>query len=187
MSASTPRLPVPLSVEQIADLRLASSSLVGARRRAFQAAMTEKYCAGNARHAERVFGWGRHTVELGLHERRTGIVCLSAHAAGSGKPRWEAEHPEVAAALWDIAEAHSQQDPSFRTTVAYTRLTAAEALTRLRDAGFAEEQLPSPSTMAEVLNRNGYRLRPVLKAKPQKNSRKPRRSSPTSPKRTVSR
>ena len=32
----------------------------------------------------------------------------------------------------------------------------------------AEAQLPSPSTLAEVLNRNGYRLRPVLKAKPQK-------------------
>jgi hypothetical protein len=30
------------------------------------------------------------------------------------------------------------------------------------------DQLPSPSTMAEVLNRMGYRLRKVLKAKPQK-------------------
>jgi hypothetical protein len=31
--------------------------------------------------------------------------------------------------------------------------------------------------MAEVLNRNGDRLRPVLKAKPQKKSRKPMPSS----------
>lgn len=116
MPSSSTRLSVTLSAEQIADLRLASASLVGARRRAFQAAMTEKYCAGNARQAERVFGWGRHTVALGQHERRTGLVCLSAHAAGSGQPRWEQRHPAVAAALWRLAEAYSQQDPSFRTT-----------------------------------------------------------------------
>jgi hypothetical protein len=47
-------------------------------------------------------------------------------------------------------------------------LTAAEALKQLRAQGFQEDQLPSPSTMAEVLNRNGYRLRKVLKAKPLK-------------------
>ena len=34
------------------------------------------YCAGNARQAEATFGWGRETVALGLHEARTGIVCL---------------------------------------------------------------------------------------------------------------
>jgi hypothetical protein len=39
--------------------------------------------------------------------------------------------------------------------LSYTRLTAAEALQQLRAQGFPEEQLPSPSTMAEVLNRNG--------------------------------
>jgi hypothetical protein len=66
----------------------------------------------------------------------------------------------------------------------FTRLTAKEALEQLRAQGVAEEVLPSPSTMAEVLNRNGYRLRPVVKAKPQKKSRKPTPSSPTSSKRT---
>jgi len=34
--------------------------------------------------------------------------------------------------------------------------------------------------MADILNRNGYRLRPVLKAKPQKKFRKPTSSSTTS-------
>ena len=59
-----------------------------------------------------------------------------------------------------------------------TRLTAAEALNQLRAQGFREDQLPAPSTMAEVLNRNGYRLRKVVKAKPQKKSPKLMRSSP---------
>jgi Rhodopirellula transposase DDE domain len=38
----------------------------------------------------------------------------------------------------------------------------------LRAQGYEEEQLPAPSTMATVLNRLGFRLRKVLKAKPQK-------------------
>ena len=38
----------------------------------------------------------------------------------------------------------------------------------LRDQGYGAEQLPSPSTMAAVLNRMGFRLRKVVKAKPQK-------------------
>ena len=71
-------------------------------------------------------------------------------------------------ALERLAEAHAQQDPTFRTTLAYTRLTAKAALSALRAQGYSEEQLPSPSTMAEVLNRLGFRLRKVVKAKPQK-------------------
>jgi len=174
---------LPLSASHLDDLRLASSRLTGAERRAFQAAMALKYCGGNARHAERVFGWGRETVQLGLHERRTGLICVGAQAACGGHRLWEAQHPEVAQALWRLAEAHSQQDPTFRGPLAYTRLTAAEALQQLRVQGFSAEVLPSPSTMAEVLNRNGYRLRPVVKAKPQKNSRKRTPSLPTWPKR----
>ena len=140
----------------------------GAERRAFQAAMTLKYCQGNARLSERVFGWGRETVQLGLNEHRTGVICQGAQASCSGDKLWEEKHPEVAKALWALAELHSQQDPTFRTLLSYTRLTAAEALKQLRAQGFQEDQLPSSSTMAEVLNRNGYRLRKVLKAKPLK-------------------
>jgi len=47
----------------------------GAERRAFQAAMTLKYCLGNARRAEKVFGRGRETIQLGLNEHRTGTIC----------------------------------------------------------------------------------------------------------------
>jgi hypothetical protein len=158
----------PISVSQIEDLKLASSKLTGAERRSFQAAMTLKYCKGSARLAEEVFGWGRETVQLGLNEQRTGIICLGAQSAYSGDKRWEEKHPEVAQALWDLMEAHSQQDPTFRTSVSYTRLTAAKAIEELRLQGFQAHQLPSPSNMAEILNRNGYRLRKVLKAKPLK-------------------
>jgi hypothetical protein len=74
----------------------------------------------------------------------------------------------VAEALRQLADAHAQQDPTFRTSVTYTRLTAQAALKALSEQGYSEEQLPSPSTMAAVLNRMGFRLRKVVKAKPQK-------------------
>lgn len=51
------------------DLKLAASQMSGARQRAFQAAMALKYCAGNPRQAESVFGWSRRAVELGLAGR----------------------------------------------------------------------------------------------------------------------
>lgn len=157
-----------LTPDQIQDLRLAASKMTGATRRAFQAEMTLKYCHGSARLAETILGWSREAVEVGLAEHRTGIICLGAQAAFSGRKRWEEQYPEAAEALRHLAEAHAQQDPTFRTTLAYTRLTAKAAREALRAQGVLEDQLPSPSTMAEVLNRMGYRLRKVLKAKPQK-------------------
>ena len=157
-----------LRPSQIVDLRLAASKMTGATRRAFQAEMALKYCGGNPLLAETIFGWGRHTVEVGLAERRTGIMCLGAQSAFSGRKPWEDTQPKAAEALWRLAEAHAQQDPTFRTTLAYTRLTAKAALEALRAQEYSEDQLPSPSTMAAVLNRLGFRLRKVVKAKPQK-------------------
>src|SRR5919199_3709849 len=93
----------PLSASQVAELRLAASKMTGPTRRAFQAEMTLKYCQGNPLQAETVFGWGRHTVALGLSERRTGIMGLGAQAAFSGRKRWEDQHSQVAEALRQLA------------------------------------------------------------------------------------
>jgi hypothetical protein len=146
-----------LSPALIADLRLAASKMTGPTRRAFEAEMTIKYCEGNPLMAEAVFGWGRQTVALGLAERRTGIICLGAQSAFSGRKRWEEQHPQAAQALRQLAEAHAQQDPTFRTSLPSTRLTAQAALHALTAQGYREDQLPSPTTMAEVLNRLGFR------------------------------
>src|SRR6267142_5114416 len=117
-----------LSPSQIADLRLAASQMSGPKRRAFEAEMAVKYCGGTPLKAEALFGWGRQTVALGLAERRTGSICLGAQAAFSGHKRWEEQHPQVAQALRQLAEAHAQQDPTFRTSLSYTRLAAQAAL-----------------------------------------------------------
>ena len=165
----------PLTASQIADLRLAASKMGGAKRRAFQAEMALKYCQGKPRLTETVFGWGRENVALGLAEKRSGITCEGAHSFYGGVKRWEERQPEAAEALRQLAQAYAQQDPTFTTSIEYTRLTAAEAIRQLSAQGFRAEQLPAPSTMAEILNRMGYRLRKVLKAKPQKKSQKPTR------------
>jgi hypothetical protein len=157
-----------LTKSQIEDLRLAARKMKGAARRVFQAEMCLKYCDGNARYAETLWGWGRDTVELGLSEKRSGINCVGAQSMCSGVKKWEEKQPIVAQVLKEIAEAHAQQDPSFRTSIAYTRLTASEAISQLRNQGFEESEIPAPSTMALILNRMGYRLRKVVKAKPQK-------------------
>ena len=105
---------------------------------------------------------------LGLAEKRSGIICLGSQSAFSGRKRWEEHRPQVAHSLRQLADARAQQDPTFRTSLTDTRLTGQSALKTLREQGDSDEELPSPSTMAEVLNRIGYRSRKVVKAKPQK-------------------
>ena len=124
-----------LTPSQIADLRLASSKLTGPERRSFEAAMTLKYCEGNPLMAAAVFGWGRQTVALGLAESRSGIICLGAQAAFSGRKRWEEHQPQAAQALRQLADAHAQQELTFRPSLTYTRLTAHAALQALREQG----------------------------------------------------
>jgi hypothetical protein len=90
----------------------------GPKRRAFEAEMTLKYCGGPPLLAATIFGWGRHTVEVGLAERRTGLICLGAPSAFSGRKRWEDQQPEAAEDLRRLAESPAQHDPTFRTTLA---------------------------------------------------------------------
>ncbi|MBE9125935.1 hypothetical protein IQ258_07095 [Coleofasciculus sp. LEGE 07081] len=59
----------------------AATKLTGNRKRAFMAKVTEDYFEGSARKAETVLGWYRHSVQLGLHERQTGIVCVDNYQA----------------------------------------------------------------------------------------------------------
>src|SRR5256714_15460048 len=86
-----------LSQGQIDDLRLAASKMIGAERRAFMAEMALKYCGGGARLAETGFGWGRETVEMGLGEKRTGLICFWAQSADCGRQRWEERQPGAGA------------------------------------------------------------------------------------------
>ncbi|HVA45487.1 MAG TPA: hypothetical protein VNH11_03800, partial [Pirellulales bacterium] len=64
-----------LTESVLATIKSAARKLTGFRRRQFQAEMAIKYCDGNPRRVEELFGWSRDTVNTGLGERRTGIRC----------------------------------------------------------------------------------------------------------------
>ena len=59
-----------------ATIKDAAQKLTGHRKRAFMAKVSEDYFDGSARKAETYLGWSRNAVQLGLHERRTGITCI---------------------------------------------------------------------------------------------------------------
>ena len=107
-----------LTPSQVEDLRLAASKMTGASRRAFQAEMTVKYCEGSARKAERLMGWGRKNVRLGLEEKRSGIICVGLQSVKSGSKKWEELFLEAAQALEKIGEAYAQQNPTFSNPIA---------------------------------------------------------------------
>ena len=134
---------------------------------------------GSAWRAESQFGWNRHTVELGLRERASGIVCMDNFQA-RGNKKSEAKRPALERDIRALADPHSQADPQFKSTLSYTRLSAASVRRALiQEKGWREEDLPAPRTMNSILNRLGYRLRSVAKTKPEKKQRTPRPSSPT--------
>jgi hypothetical protein len=148
-------------------IRSGARRLTGFRRRAFQAEVAVELCSGNARQAERRFGWGRETVEKGLHERHTGIRCLEDFVA-RGRRRVEDRDRRLAADIRAIAEPHSYADPSLKSSRRYTNLTAAEVRTALIARGHAEADLPAERTMRNILNRMNYRLKRIRKGKPLK-------------------
>jgi hypothetical protein len=155
----------------------AARKLTGFRRRQFQAEMAIKYCQGHPRRAEQVFGWGRDAVNTGLNELRTGIRCMDGFSA-RGRPKTEKKQPELASVIHALAEPKSQADPKFQTPLAYTRITAKAVHKHLKANAAGENQhVPAERTVHDILNRLGYRLRPVRKTKPQKKFARPMPSS----------
>lgn len=146
----------------------AAKKLTGYKRRAFQAQTTLDLLDGNNRQAERVFGWGRKTVEKGLHELQSGLRCWDAYQARGNKPT-EEKMLRLASEIADIVDPKSQAEPRFRTTLAYTRITAkAVRATLIAEKGYADEELPCERTIDNILNRLGCCLRRVEKTKPVK-------------------
>jgi hypothetical protein len=157
-----------LSNKHIATIKYAARKLTGSKRREFQAQVTVDYMNSNGRLAEKTFGWCRHAVTLGLHEKRRGIVCISNFKA-RGNKKTEEKNKSLEIDICCLAEPESQTDPKFQTAFKYTRLTAkAVRLALITEKGWSHGSLPCEKTIGNILNRLGYRLRRVQKAKPLK-------------------
>jgi transposase len=168
-----------LTEDTIETIVSAAKLLTGYRRRQFQAEMALKYCNGSARQAETLFGWGRVAVETGLNERRTGIRCLDA-ANRRGRKKTEERCPKLEDRIHRLVDPQAQADPKFQTTLAFTRITAKAVREALQAEPELQGAVPCRQTVGRVLNRLGYRLRRVLKARPEKKFPRPTRSSQTS-------
>lgn len=152
-------------------LQTGVNRLRGHERRLFMAEVTRELCGGNARQAERRFGWGREAVTKGLHELEQGVRCVENFSA-RGRPRWEEDNPQRAQDIRAIVEPHTQADPELKSERRYTNLSAAETLEQLQTKkGYAGDDLPSERTMRDILNRMGYRLKRIQKAKPLKKTK----------------
>jgi hypothetical protein len=148
-------------------LRSGARRLTGYQRRLFQAEVTSELCGGSARLAERRFGWGRDTVDKGLHESHQGMRCLENFAA-RGRRRSEDKDPQLAADIRAIVDPHTYADPELRSSRRYTNLSAAEVRDALVKKGYPKAELPSERTMRDILNRMNYRLKRIQKGKPLK-------------------
>jgi transposase len=151
-------------------IRSGARRLTGFQRRSFQAEVAVELCGGSARQAERRFGWGRETVDKGLHESRQGVRCLENFAA-RGRRRSEEKDPQLAADIRTIVEPHSHADPELKSSRRYTNLSAAEVRAALIAKGYSEPGLPSERTMRDILNRMNFRLKRIQNGKPLKKTK----------------
>jgi hypothetical protein len=143
-------------------IRDAGNALTGYKRRTFVAQVAIDYFDGSARKTERIMGWSRDMVFLGLNEIRTGIRCIDNYS-GRGNKRTEDKLAGLEEAIHEIVEPHSQTDPDFRNPYSYLKITAKSVRKELINKGYKDEQLPTENTIGNILNRMDYNLKRVQK------------------------
>jgi len=157
-----------LDNEVKAIIKDAAKRLTSFKRRAYQAKITLSYFGGKARKAEREMGWGRESVEKGLKETESGIRCVD-NFQGRGRHRTEDKLPNLREDIISLAEPQTQADPAMKSSFTYTRITAKAMRKALIDKkGYNDEDLPTDNIIGNILDRLGYNLKRVLKAKPLK-------------------
>ncbi|MEI8209757.1 MAG: hypothetical protein WCG16_11165 [Methylococcales bacterium] len=96
-------------------------------------------------------------------------VNTARSSKARGNKKTEEKMPQLENDMISLAEPESQIDPKFQTVFKYTRITAKamrEAL--ITKKGWQTTELPCEKTIGTILNRLGFRLRRVQKAKPLK-------------------
>jgi hypothetical protein len=148
-------------------LKRTAKTFKGAGRRRFIAQTVEAFGLSQ-RQAELRLGWDCETIRKAQHELRSGITCSDNFSARGRKPA-EYHLPRLLEDVTDLVKDHLQTDPTFQTTGLYCRLSARHVRDQLiQRKGYTHEQLPCVQTIGEKLNRLGFRLKSVVKSRPQK-------------------
>jgi len=139
----------------------------GARRRRFIAETVEAFGLSQ-RQAELQLGWSRDIIRKAQHEVHSGITCAD-NFSGRGRKPAEFHLPQLLPDICDLVKDHLQTDPTFQTTGLFCRLSASEVREQLIERkGHSHERLPCVQTIGDKLNLLGFRLRTVVKSRPQK-------------------
>ena len=148
-------------------LKETAKQLKGSERRQFMAKVVRDLGKGGQAQAERELGWNRGTIRKGLRELREGPIRDAFERRGR-KPV-EARLPNFLEDIRDIVDPQTQADPTLTSQRLYTRISAAEVRRQLiAQKGYSDEELPTSEVIRQRLNQMGYRLKRVVKAKPQK-------------------
>ena len=145
-----------------------AEKLSGFERRIYIAEITIELLDKSTRKVERVFGWGRKTVDKGMKELTTNIRCVDNYSA-RGNKKTEEKMPGLEEDIRSIVDPKSQTDPNFQTPFTYTRITAKAVRQALIDEkGYTDDELPCENTIRNILNRLGYQLKRIQKTRPLK-------------------
>ena len=105
------------------------------------AKVAEDYCQDSARKTETYMGWNRDAVQLGLHERQTGIRCMD-HYQGRGRHNSETRLPNLEADIRSLVD--GQADPKFKSMFLYARISARAVRDALvNEKGYSDAELPN--------------------------------------------
>jgi len=147
-----------LTKKTIASFKSASKKIPRREKRAFQAQVTKDYLDGVPARAEKIFGWGRKTVALGLKELETGIKCIDDYST-QGRKKIEDQLPKLKEDIDKLIGGESQADPKFKTKMKYCKISARVICQKLTEKKrYAKKNLKT-RTMNDVLNRLGYSLK----------------------------
>lgn len=145
-----------------------AQQLKGSERRIFMARVVKGLGVGGQTQAERELGWNRGTIRKGMKELTSGIPIKDGFER-RGRKRVESKLPNLRQDIREIVDPQSQADPSLKSERLYTRISAAQVRRQLMEQkGYSTQELPTAEVIRQRLNEMNYRLRRVVKAKPQK-------------------
>ena len=150
-------------------MRLSQRNARHSGRRLFMAKVVKLLGPGGKRKAERRLGWNRCTINKGIKELESGIVCVD-NFSSRGRKGFDFYFPNLRNDIHDIINPESQADPTFRATNLYSPITALEVRRRLiSDKGYDDATLPKRQTITKILNELGYSLKKCKRLTPKKN------------------
>ena len=153
------------------SLQLASENMGGSIRRMFLGQLALDIGRGGKVLVSEHLKISRQTLRKGIREIESGVAQKDKFNKRGRKPL-SVTNPSLVSDIKKIVDGASQTDPQFKSTRLYTRLSPRVVREQLIKQGYKSEELPSKSTIGNVMKDLGYKRRKVAKTKPKKKLKK---------------